>query len=124
MHFSIEQLASEIAAVEANDLDATALWVDYYGKLASPLACIVLPAIVLFFAVMGPPFPTSSTTLLVSGGLGVGYVLLGGTGASLGYGGAIPAVAAGWGPTVILSLLALGLGLRLAGKGQPLSRRS
>lgn len=124
MHFSIGQLASEIAAVEANDLDATALWVDYYGKLASPLACIVLPAIVLFFAVMGPPFPTSSTTLLVSGGLGVGYVLLGGTGASLGYGGAIPAVAAGWGPTVILSLLALGLGLRLAGEGQPLSRRT
>lgn len=124
MHFSIEQLADEIAAVEANDLDATALWVDYYGKLASPLACIVLPAIVLFFAVMGPPFPTSSTTLLLSGGLGVGYVLLGGTGASLGYGGAIPPMLAGWGPTGILALLALGLAARLRGRGQPLSRRS
>jgi lipopolysaccharide export system permease protein len=124
MHFSIEQLADEIAAVEANDLDATALWVDYYGKLASPLACIVLPAIVLFFAVMGPPFPTSATTLLLSGGLGVGYVLLGGTGASLGYGGAIPPMLAGWGPTGILALLALGLAARLRGRGQPLSRRS
>jgi lipopolysaccharide export system permease protein len=124
MHYSIEQLASEIKEVEANDLDATALWVDYYGKLASPLACIVLPAIVMFFAVMGPPFPSSSTTLLLSGGLGVGYVLLGGTGASLGYGGAIPAMLAGWGPTVILALLALGLAVRLGGRGQPLSRRS
>ncbi|MBW2723527.1 MAG: LptF/LptG family permease [Deltaproteobacteria bacterium] len=124
MHFSIEQLASEIEAVEANDLDATALWVDYYGKLASPFACVVLPAIVLFFAVMGPPFPTSSTTLLLSGGLGVGHVLLGGTGASLGYGGAIPPILAGWGPTGILALLAIGLAVRLSGRGQPLSRRS
>ncbi|MCP4035893.1 MAG: LptF/LptG family permease, partial [bacterium] len=124
MHFSIEQLGNEIREVEVNDLDATALWVDYYGKLASPFACIVLPAIVLFFAVMGPPFPSSATTLLLSGALGIGSVLLSGTGASLGYGGAIPPMLAGWGPTGILALLAIGLAVRLRGRGQPLSRRA
>ncbi len=113
MHYSLEQLAAEIREVEANDLDATALWVDYYGKVAAPLACIILPAIVLFFAVMGPPFPTSATTLLVSGALGVGTTLMNGTGASLGYGGAVPPLVAGWGPTGILLALALGLALRV-----------
>jgi len=124
MHFSIEQLSAEIEEVEANELDATALWVDYYSKLASPLACIVLPAIVLFFAVMGPPFPASSTTLLVSGALGVGYVLMSGTGSSLGYGGAIPPLVAGWGPTIFLTSIAIGLAVRVRLQGQPLSRRS
>ncbi|MCP5044965.1 MAG: YjgP/YjgQ family permease [bacterium] len=124
MHFSIEQLSKEIAEVEANDLDATALWVDYYGKLASPLACFVLPAIVLFFAVMGPPFPASSTTLLMSGALGVGSVLLNGTGASLGYGGAIPPILAGWGPTALLACVAITLAARVRLQGQPLRRRS
>lgn len=113
MHYSLAKLRSEIAAVEANDLDATTLRVDYHAKMAAPLACIVLPAIVLFFAVMGPPFPTSSTTLLVSGALGVGSVLMNGTGASLGYGGALPAWLAGWGPTLILTGLAVGLALRV-----------
>jgi lipopolysaccharide export system permease protein len=118
MHFSLEQLTEEIKEVEANDLDATALWVDYHAKLAAPFACIVLPAIVLFFAVMGPPFPASSTTLLVSGALGVGTVLMNGTGASLGYGGAVPPIVAGWGPTVITIALALGLGLRVGSQSR------
>ncbi|MFT5442074.1 MAG: LPS export ABC transporter permease LptF/LPS export ABC transporter permease LptG [Myxococcota bacterium] len=117
MHFSIQQLTKEIKEVEANDLDASALWVDYYGKLASPFACVVLPAIVLFFAVMGPPFPTSSTTLLLSGALGVGSTLLNGTGASLGYGGAIPPMAAGWGPTLLLAVVALALAARVRAQG-------
>ncbi|MFT5696501.1 MAG: lipopolysaccharide export system permease protein, partial [Myxococcota bacterium] len=117
MHFSIQQLTKEINEVEANDLDASALWVDYYGKLASPFACVVLPAIVLFFAVMGPPFPTSSTTLLLSGALGVGSTLLNGTGASLGYGGAISPMIAGWGPTLLLAVVALALAARVRAQG-------
>ena len=117
MHYSIGQLSKEIEEVEANDLDATALTVDYYGKLAAPIACIILPAIVLFFAVMGPPFPTSSTTLFVSGILGIGSILLNGTGASLGYGGAIPPMAAGWGPTVLLAGIALTLAFRVRIQG-------
>lgn len=117
MHFSIAQLRAEIQEVEANDLDATALEVDYYGKLASPLMCIVLPAIVLFFAVMGPPFASSSTTLFVSGVLGIGSVLLSGTGASLGYGGAISPMVAGWGPAVFLAIIAAILAARVGGQG-------
>ena len=66
---------------------------------------------------MGPPFPTSSTTLFVSGILGIGSILLNGTGASLGYGGAIPPMVAGWGPTVLLAVIALALAFRVRIQG-------
>jgi lipopolysaccharide export system permease protein len=121
MHLSVSELRAEIADIESNGLDATALRVDLQVKLATPLACIVLPAIILFFAVGGPPFPTSATTLLLSIVLGVGWVLLSGTGASLGYGGALNTLLAGWGPVLILSSLAAYFGLHLRARGQPLS---
>ncbi len=122
-HLSIAELRDEIDDVEKNGLDATVLWVDLHVKLSAPYACIVLPAIVLFFAVGGPPFPSSATTLLVSGVLAIGYVLMTGTGASLGYGGAVAPMAAGWGPIVLLAGIAVHSGLRLRARGQPLSGR-
>jgi lipopolysaccharide export system permease protein len=122
MHLSVRQLQKEIDDIEGNGLDATALRVDLQVKLATPLACIVLPAIILFFAVSGPPFPSSATTLLLSIVLGVGWVLVSGAGASLGYGGAVNPVLAGWGPTGALAGLATYLGLHLRARGQPLSR--
>jgi len=122
MHLSVMELRKEIADIESNGLDATALRVDLQVKLATPLACIVLPAIILFFAVGGPPFPASATTLLLSIVLGVGWVLLSGTGASLGYGGALNPLLAGWGPVLVLAALAAYLGLHLRARGQPLSR--
>jgi lipopolysaccharide export system permease protein len=121
MHLRVSELRAEIADIESNGLDATALRVDLQVKLATPLACIVLPAIILFFAVGGPPFATSATTLLLSIVLGVGWVLLSGTGASLGYGGALNPLLAGWGPVLILSALAAYFGLHLRARGQPLS---
>jgi LPS export ABC transporter permease LptF/LPS export ABC transporter permease LptG len=113
MHFGVAELAREISEVEASGYDATLLRVDYHVKLAEALACVVLPAVMLFFAVGGPPFPGPAQTLLVSGILGVGYILLTGVAASLGYGGAIPPVVSGWGPTLSYAGLAGFFGLRL-----------
>ncbi len=113
MHLSVGDLGREIEEVEDAGYDATVFRVDYHVRLAEPLACIVLPAVVLFFAVGGPPFPGPAQTLLVSGILGVSYILLTGVAASLGYGKAIPPAAGGWGPTAAFALLAGFFGLRL-----------
>jgi lipopolysaccharide export system permease protein len=113
MHLSVAELAAEIRDVESGGYDATSFRVDYHAKLAEPFACIVLPAVVLFFAVTGPPFPGPAQTLLVSGIVGVVYILLSGVAASLGYGGALPPAAAGWGPVGLFGAIAAFFGVRL-----------
>ena len=113
MHLSVAQLSHEIDVVEADGYDATPLRVDLHVKLADALACIVLPAAVLFFAVGGPPFPGPAQTLLVSGVLGVGYILLTGVAASLGYGGTVPPAVGGWGPTIVFFSLSSYLAARV-----------
>jgi lipopolysaccharide export system permease protein len=113
MHLPVAALAREIAEVEQGGYDATALRVDYHAKLADPFACVVLPAVVLLFAVAGPPFPGPAQTLLVSGIVGVVYILFSGVAASLGYGGAVPPPLGGWGPVLLFGSLAGLLGLRL-----------
>jgi lipopolysaccharide export system permease protein len=113
MHLSVGQLAEQIEQIEADGYDATPLRVDFHVKLADALACIVLPASVLFFAVGGPPFPGPAQTLLVSGGIAVGYILLTGIGSSLGYGGTIPPAVGGWAPTGIVAAIAAWLAARL-----------
>ena len=74
---------------------------------------MVLPAVVLFFAVTGPPFPGPAQTLLVSGIVGVVYILFSGVAASLGYGGAVPPAVGGWGPVLLFGSVAAVFGLRL-----------
>ena len=106
MHLSVWQLAREIIGTEMAGYDVTTYRVDLNVKYAAPLACILLPAIVLFFALHGPPFPGPAVTLLVSSVLGVGYVLLTGVCASLGYGGTLSPTLAGWGPALSATLLA------------------
>lgn len=106
MHLSVWQLAQEIIGTEMAGYDVTTYRVDLNVKYAAPLACILLPAIVLFFALHGPPFPGPAVTLLVSSVLGVGYVLLTGVCASLGYGGTLSPTLAGWGPALGATLLA------------------
>jgi LPS export ABC transporter permease LptG/LPS export ABC transporter permease LptF len=113
MHLSVAELAQEIREVEQGGYDATAFRVDYYAKLAEPFACMVLPAVVLLFAVAGPPFPGPAQTLLVSGLVGVVYILFSGVAASLGYGGAVPPALGGWGPVLLFGSVSAVLGLRL-----------
>jgi len=113
MHLSVGDLLGLIEEAENDAVDPRPLRVDYHVKLAQPLACIVLPALLLFFAVGGPPFPGPAQTLLLSGVVGIGYILLTGVSRSLGYGGAIPPLIGGWGPIFVFLAIATFFGMRL-----------
>jgi lipopolysaccharide export system permease protein len=110
---SIRALGGEIRELEQSGYDAAPLRVDYYAKLAAPFACLALPALVVFFAVCGPPYPSPALTLMLGIAAAVGYVLVTGAGGSLGYAGRLPPLLAGAGPIALLSALAAVLGLRL-----------
>jgi len=114
-NLSIKELRNEIREVEAGGYNATPHRVDLQAKLASPLACLVLPAVALLFAMLGPPFPTPMRMLLVCTGVAVAHALLSAGTASLGYKGVLPPVLAGWASPALLSLVALGLALRVRG---------
>ena len=115
MHLSTRQLQKAIRDMEASGYNATPYRVDFHTKLAAPIACFLLPTIALFFAITGPPFPSPAVTILASSGLGVGYLLLSGVSTSLGYGAILPPFLAGWGPALLLVVLALVLASRNQG---------
>lgn len=112
MHLNTRQLTKAIRDTEAGGYNATPYHVDFHTKLAAPLACFLLPAVALFFAITGPPFPSPAVTILASISLGVGYILLSGVSTSLGYGAILPPLLAGWGPALILAMLATVLASR------------
>ena len=97
-HLTLAALRREIRDVEESGFDATIFRVDLHQKLASPLACLVLPALGLLLATAGPPFWTPAQTLVLSALQAVGYLLLSGVATSLGYGRFVPPLVAGWGP--------------------------
>ena len=101
----LRDLAREIQNAERDGYDVTPLRVEAHLRRASPLACLVLPALALSFATIGPPFATLGQMILVSLGIALAHALLTALGASLGNGGALPPALAGWGP---ISLVALG----------------
>jgi lipopolysaccharide export system permease protein len=113
MHLSVADLLALIREAERDNVDPRPLRVDYHVKLAQPLACIVLPALLLFFAVGGPPFPGPAQTLLLSVVVGIGYILLTGVSRSMGYGGVMPPAIGGWGPLVAFLAVASFFGARL-----------
>ena len=108
----VRQLVKVIADAEASGYRTTTYRVDFHTKLATPLACLLLPAVALFFAISGPPFPGSALTILTCSILGIGYILFTGVCTSLGYGGMLPSVLAGWGPAVLVALLLVVLAWR------------
>ncbi len=111
--FSVAQLAEAIEEVEASGLDATIFRVDLHLRFAEALSCVVLPAVVLFFAVGGPPFPGPAQNLLVSAILGVGYILLTSLAVSFANRGTLPPPFGGWGPMVFFGGLAAFFGVRM-----------
>lgn len=117
-HLSIADLRREIRVMQERGLDPTAFRVDLALKLASPLACLLLPALALLFAAGGPPFPTPVQTLIASAAAGGGWVLLAAVGASLGYGGAVSPWMAGFGPVGVLGAAAAVLATRVSGFGR------
>jgi LPS export ABC transporter permease LptG/LPS export ABC transporter permease LptF len=101
MHLSVQEIWALIGELAATGDSTTPFRVDLHLKLATPLACLLLPAMVMIFAVSGPPFPSSASTLILAGALAVGYTLLAGAFASFGRGGVLPPWAGGWGPSLI-----------------------
>jgi len=113
MHMPANRIAEEARAIEADGFDATPFWVDFQVRMAEPLACLVLPALVLFFSVSGPPFPGPAQTLLVSAVIGVTYILLAAVSSSFGRSGALAPVTAAWGPVLLFGLIAGALSVRV-----------
>ncbi len=111
--WNVQRLTQEIREAEAAGYQATAYRVDLHAKLALPLTCLLFPAVVLFFAVHGPPFPGPAPTFFASILLGVSYIVLSDVFISLGYGGFLPPSLAGWSVSGLLSILAVGFALRL-----------
>ena len=85
-------------------------------KIAAPLACLLLPLIALFFAATGPPFPRPVHTLIACAIIAVSHALATGFSGSMGYGGTLDPVLAGWGPSVLFGAVAGGMGFRLRRK--------
>ena len=92
---------------------ATAYRTDLQIKIAAPLACLLLPLIALFFAATGPPFPRPVHTLIASAIIAVTYALATSFAGSMGHGGTLSPLMAGWGPAFLFGVVALGMGFRL-----------
>ena len=82
--------------------------------VASPSWLLALLA--LFFAATGPPFPRPVHTLIACAIIAVTHALATSFSGSMGYGGTLDPVLAGWGPSVLFGAVAAGMGLRLRRK--------
>jgi len=106
-------------ALEDPDLEpplAAAYRTDLQMKIAAPLACLLLPLIALFFAATGPPFPRPVHTLIACAIVAVSHALATSFAGSMGYGGTLDPLLAGWGPSVFFGAVAVGMGFRLRRK--------
>ncbi len=112
MHLSVAEIRGLMRELASSGDSMTAFEVDLHLKLATPLACLLLPALVLIFAVSGPPFPGSALTLVLAGAVAVFYTLSAGAFASLGRGGVLPPWAGGWGPSILAIAAQIGLAWR------------
>ncbi len=105
-------LRREIETARRDGYDPRRFQVDYHLRLAAPFACAVLPALILLYANVGPPFPAVSRIVLT----GLGLALFHGVGsaatAALAFGGVLPPAAAGWGPLGLLGFGGALWGLR------------
>jgi len=113
---TLTDLRREIDRALSGGYDARHFRVDLHARLAAPLACLVLPALVLIFAAAGPPFPKTGRIVLVGLALALAHGLGSSVAAALGYGGLLQPAIAGWLPLALLSagglIWAAGAGFR------------
>jgi lipopolysaccharide export system permease protein len=112
MHLSVREIWGLVRELAASGDSTTAFEVDLHLKLATPLACLLLPALVMIFAVSGPPFPSSALTLVLAGVLAVGYTVSAGAFSSFARGGALPPWVGGWGPSLVVTIALIGMAWR------------
>ncbi len=101
---TLRALRREIERARGDGFDPLAFEVDFHARLAAPLACVVLPALVLIFATTGPPFPRTARIVLLGLALALAHGLGSSVASALGYGGWLPPPAAGWIPIGVLGL--------------------
>jgi lipopolysaccharide export LptBFGC system permease protein LptF len=109
MHEDLRGLARHIRESQQSGYDLTAFQVDFQSRLAAPLQCLILPWLGLVVAL---GVRKAAPTLLAALGIGVGFILLSGVSAALGYGGWLPPVVAGWLPSGAVASAAAALQLR------------
>ncbi len=102
MYLSVAELFGFIRELTGKGESTTELEVDLHLKLATPLACLLLPAFVMIIASSGPPFASSALTLILAGSVAVSYTLLAGAFTSFGRGGVLAPWLGGWGPNMIM----------------------
>lgn len=93
---SVSELAAYIRKVEKEGYDATTYRVDYHGRMAFPLICLIMA---LTGSAIGiRPFVKESMPLGIALGIGVSffYWVMYSFSTSLGYGGVMPAVLSAW----------------------------
>ena len=112
-HLTPDALRTALGDPDLEGPIATAYRTDLQVKIAAPLACLLLPLIALFFAATGPPFPRPVHTVIASGIIAVSYALATSFAGSMGYGGSLTPLLAGWGPPFLFGIVALGMGFRL-----------
>jgi len=112
-HLTPADLRRFLSNPELEPVLQTAYRTDLQMKIAAPLACLLLPLIALFFAATGPPFPRPVHTLVASAIIAVSHAFVTGFAVSLGHGGSLRPWLAGWGPSMLFGLIALGMGFRL-----------
>ncbi len=103
-HMSSFALIGEIRAARRDGFDTTRWEMDLHRRLAAPAACWLLPAIAVAAALRRRTLQRTAPSLLLSGALGIGYVLIVDLVASLGYGGRLGPALAGWSPPLLLAL--------------------
>jgi len=106
------ELRAEIADPDLEGAIALAYRTDLQMKIAAPFACLLLPLIALFFSATGPPFPRPVQTLIASAVIAVGHAIATSFAGSMGQGGTLSPWLAGWGPSFLFALIALGMGIR------------
>lgn len=112
-HLTPDALRTALGDPDLEGPIATAYRTDLQVKIAAPLACLLLPLIALFFAATGPPFPRPVHTVIASAIIAVSYALVTSFAGSMGYGGSLTPLLAGWGPPFLFGIVALGMGFRL-----------
>lgn len=115
-HMTPSDLRLALADPDLEPREISAYRTDLQMKIAAPLACLLLPLIALFFAATGPPFPRPVHTLIACAIIAVTHALATSFSGSMGYGGTLDPVLAGWGPSVLFGAVAAGMGLRLRRK--------
>jgi len=115
-HMTPGDLRAALSDPDLEPREISAYQTDLQMKIAAPLACLLLPLIALFFAATGPPFPRPVHTLIACAIIAVSHALATGFSGSMGYGGTLDPVLAGWGPSVLFGAVAGGMGFRLRRK--------